>query len=917
MTPAIGPSPAERYAASRARAAHPAVTEFAGQYPFELDDFQVEACRSLEDGLSVLVCAPTGAGKTVVGEFAISLGLAGGQKSYYTTPIKALSNQKYNDLVDRHGSDRVGLLTGDNSINAAASVVVMTTEVLRNMLYVGSEALTGLGYVVMDEVHYLGDRFRGAVWEEVLIHLPDSVRLVALSATVSNAEEFGAWLVTVRGDTRVIVHEQRPVPLWQHVLVGSRLFDLFKDADPTSATVEGPADVNPELREYLSDRMRAWDVGTRGRVRRRGPGWRPPHRPDVVTRLDREGLLPLITFIFSRLGCDAAVRQCVLAGLWLTEPAERDEITALVEERTAGIPSEDLEVLGYWEWLDGLRRGMAAHHAGLIPAFKETVEELFVRGLVRAVFATETLALGINMPARCVLLERLTKFNGETHADITPGEYTQLTGRAGRRGIDIEGHAVVLWSPDIDLTRVAGLASTRTYPLRSSFRPSYNMAVNLVGQMGRSAARALLDASFAQFQADRGVAGLVAQIRRNEKSLDEYGTRMNCDRGDSREYMALRQELSEREAALSRAASRERRGAVAASLEALRTGDVIRVPAGRRAGLAIVLDPGLTPRDDPRPLVLTERRWAGRLSMMDFPVAVESIGSVRVPRHFNHRSPQERRDLAAALRRVAVPPGPSRRKGSPPDADEEVARLRAAVRAHPCHGCPDRDEHARWAERYRRLQRENAGLVRRVEGRTDSLGRTFDQICELLDQRGYLAGDEATPAGRRLARIWSESDLVVTECLRDGVWDALDPAELAAVISTLVYEARRDEPAVDRMPSPAVRDALADTLRVWGDVTEDEAELGLPASREPEPGFIWPVYRWARHDSLGRALGGSGDAISAELSAGDFVRWCKQVLDLLDQIATAPSEVDSPVPERARSASRALRRGVVAQSMQP
>ena len=917
MTPAISPSPAERYAASRDRAAHPAVTEFAGQYPFDLDDFQLEACRALEQGSSVLVCAPTGAGKTVVGEFAVFLALAGGQKCYYTTPIKALSNQKYNDLVDRHGSDRVGLLTGDNSINAAAPIVVMTTEVLRNMLYVGSDALTGLGYVVMDEVHYLGDRFRGAVWEEVLIHLPDSVRLVSLSATVSNAEEFGDWLVTVRGDTRVIVHEQRPVPLWQHVLVGSRLFDLFQDAEATSATVEGSADVNPELRQYLSDRMRASEVGRRGRVRQRGPGWRPPHRPDVVARLDREGLLPLITFIFSRLGCDAAVRQCVQAGLWLTDPAERDEITALVEERTAGIPSEDLEVLGYWEWLDGLCRGVAAHHAGLIPAFKETVEELFVRGLVRAVFATETLALGINMPARCVLLERLTKFNGETHADITPGEYTQLTGRAGRRGIDIEGHAVVMWGPDIDLARVAGLAATRTYPLRSSFRPSYNMAVNLVGQMGRSAARALLDASFAQFQADRGVAGLVAQIRRNEKSLDEYATRMSCDRGDFREYMALRQELSEREAAQARAASRERRGAVAASLEALRIGDVIRVPAGRRAGLAIVLDPGVTPRDDPRPLVLTERRWAGRLSMMDFPIAVETIGSVRVPRHFNHRSAQERRDLASALRRIAVPPGPSRGKGSPQHSDEEVARLRAGVRAHPCHGCPDRDEHARWAERYRRLQRENAGLVRRVEGRTDSLGRTFDQICALLDQRGYLAGDEATPAGRRLARIWSESDLVVAECLRDGVWDALDPAELAAVVSTLVYEARRDEPAGERMPTAAVRDAFADTLRVWGDITEDEADLGLPASREPELGFVWPVYRWARRESLGRALGGSGDAISAELSAGDFVRWCKQVLDLLDQIATAPGETDAPVRERARSASRALRRGVVAQGMQP
>ncbi len=477
------------------------------------------------------MCAPTGAGKTVVGEFAVFLALAAGQKCYYTTPIKALSNQKFNDLVDRHGARSVGLLTGDNSINADAPIVVMTTEVLRNMLYVGSDALTGLGYVVMDEVHYLGDRFRGAVWEEVLIHLPDSVRLVALSATVSNAEEFGDWLVTVRGDTRVIVHEQRPVPLWQHMLVGSRLFDLFPDSGSTSAPTSQPPAVNPELRHYLTERMRNFEIGPRGRDRRRGPGWRPPHRPDVVTRLDREGLLPLITFIFSRVGCDAAVRQCVQAGLWLTDPAERDEITALVEHRTVGIPAEDLEVLGYWEWLDGLRRGVAAHHAGLIPVFKETVEELFVRGLVRAVFATETLALGINMPARSVLLERLTKFNGETHADITPGEYTQLTGRAGRRGIDVEGHAVVLWGPDIDLARVAGLASTRTYPLRSSFRPSYNMAVNLVGQMGRSAARALLDASFAQFQADRGVAGLIAQIRRNENAVAEYATRMRLRSG--------------------------------------------------------------------------------------------------------------------------------------------------------------------------------------------------------------------------------------------------------------------------------------------------------------------------------------------------------------------------------------------------
>src|SRR6185312_2745887 len=285
-------------------------------------------------------------------------------------------------------------------------------------------------------------------------------------------------------------------------------------------------------------------------------GWRPPHRPDVISRLDHEGLLPAITFVFSRAGCDAAVRQCVYAGLWLTDEDERSAIDALIDERTAGLPAEDLEVLGYWEWRDGLRRGVAAHHAGLIPAFKETVEELFVRGLVRAVFATETLALGINMPARTVVLERLTKFNGEAHVDITPGEYTQLTGRAGRRGIDVEGHAVVVWSPEVDPQRVAGLASSRTYPLRSSFRPSYNMAVNLVGQMGRDAARRLLEASFAQFQADRAVSGSIAQIRRNAETLDQYRDHMHCHLGDFAEYARLRRELTERESTLAREGAR-------------------------------------------------------------------------------------------------------------------------------------------------------------------------------------------------------------------------------------------------------------------------------------------------------------------------------------------------------------------------
>ncbi|MDP9116708.1 MAG: DEAD/DEAH box helicase [Actinomycetota bacterium] len=921
-------SPSERYSAARQRSRYPAMSTFGAEYEFALDDFQIEACRFLEDGYGVLVCAPTGAGKTVVGEFAIHLALASGQKCFYTTPIKALSNQKFSDLVRRHGPDRVGLLTGDNSVNADAPIVVMTTEVLRNMLYVGSSALTGLGYVVMDEVHYLGDRFRGAVWEEVIIHLPASVRLVSLSATVSNAEEFGDWLISVRGETRVIVHEQRPVPLWQHMLVGTRMFDLFDGSAPRarsadSTAVADPSALNPELRRYIGERMRYLDPGS-GAYRRGGGrqsrGWRPTPRPDVIARLDGEGLLPAITFIFSRAGCDAAVSQCVHAGLWLTDEDERAEIDRVTDEMTSAIPAEDLEVLGYWDWRDGLRRGVAAHHAGMLPAFKETVEQLFVSGLVRAVFATETLALGINMPARSVVLERLTKFNGEGHVDITPGEYTQLTGRAGRRGIDIEGHAIVLWQPELDPVRVAGLASTRTYPLRSSFRPSYNMAVNLVGQLGRTAARDLLESSFAQFQADRSVTGTVRQIRRIETTIAEHETQAACHLGDFAQYADLRRRLSDREAELSREGTRERRGAVAASLEALKPGDVIRVPTGRRAGLAAVLDSGLHPRDDPHPLVITEANWGGRLSMIDFSVSVEVLGHVRVPKHANVKSPQDRRDIAARLRALNLPDEPRGKRRAPRGAGDDalVLELRGALRADPCHQCADREQHARWAERSNRLRKEADALRRRMEGRTNSLGRTFDSICTLLESRGFLVHDEATAAGDQLSRIWSEADLVIAECLRAECWESLDSAELAAVVSTLVYEPRRDERPADRMPTTPIRDALAASVRIWAGVADDEAELGLPRSREPELGLVWAIYRWSRGERLDKVLAAAAET-GAELTAGDFVRWCKQVLDLLEQLASAPSAsgMQSTIPTVARAAAGSIRRGVIAQSMRP
>src|SRR4051794_26697384 len=375
-------SPAERYAAARRRNDHIALRDFATGYSFGLDPFQIDACEALEEGHGVLVAAPTGAGKTVVGEFAVFLALNSGGKCFYTTPIKALSNQKYHDLVERHGAGNVGLLTGDNSVNGDAPVVVMTTEVLRNMLYAGSPTLRGLSYVVMDEVHYLADRFRGAVWEEVILHLPDRVTLVSLSATVSNAEEFGEWLQEVRGDTTVIVEEHRPVPLWQSVLVGRRLNDLFVD--------DAQHDVNPTLTRLAADEARFARIQP---SRPQRGGRRPrsridvPTRPEVVESLDRAGLLPAIVFIFSRAGCNAAVLQCLRTGIRLVDPQERTRIRAIVQQRTADLPQEDLRALGYGEFADALERGVAQHHAGMLPVFKEIVEQLFAEGLVKVVFA--------------------------------------------------------------------------------------------------------------------------------------------------------------------------------------------------------------------------------------------------------------------------------------------------------------------------------------------------------------------------------------------------------------------------------------------------------------------------------------------------------------------------------------------------
>jgi ATP-dependent RNA helicase HelY len=914
-------SPAERYRAARSRAAHPEVRAFAETLPFPLDDFQREGCEAISDGRSVLVAAPTGAGKTVVGEFAVRYARLRGEKAFYTTPIKALSNQKFRELTAVHGPAAVGLLTGDTSINGEADIVVMTTEVLRNMIYAGSRSLDRLGVVVLDEVHYLADRFRGSVWEEVIVHLDQKTLIVALSATVSNAEEFGDWLTEVRGNTAVIVSETRPVPLWPHVLLREGIYDLYSPGVDPARPGPNPR-LNPEL-EALARRQRHGDQKThptrmdygRARGRPRPPARRAPPRFAVVDVLDQRDLLPAIVFVFSRAGCDDAVDQVRSAGVALTTPEQRRQIADVIEARCAGMSGEDLGALGFTHWRDHLEAGIAAHHAGMIPLFKEIVEELFAAGLIKVVFATETLALGINMPARCVVLEKLVKWDGESHKDLTAGEYTQLTGRAGRRGIDIEGHAVVVDHAGFDVEALGRLASRRTYPLVSSFQPSYNMTLNLVVRSGVARAREVLEMSFAQYQADRSVVTQARRVRELDGVLGGYRDAAACDRGDFMAYAALRERISQMQKSDVRRETRDRHDATAQALRALRVGAVLRILGGKRKGIVVVVAPDRS--DQPRPVVVTSEARTFRLGPADLHQGFEEVGEVRVPKKFDARKAPARRDLAAQLeaRRAEFGPPPASRRRGPVrsgGSEAELDQARREMLAHPCHQCPDREDHARWAERYFKVLRDRDRLTGEISRETGSIARIFDRRCAVLTELAYLSGsgDDLTPTedGLMLRTVYSENDLAIAECLRSSAWDHLGAPGLAAAVSSLVYQGRKEEddrqPRIPQGPTGPLGLALRDTVRIWSRIDELHGEYRLPRAPAPHWGIVGAVHAWTQGKNLDAVLRGT------ELAPGDMVRWFKQVIDVLDQVArVAPN---SETRRRATSAIQSMRRGIVA-----
>jgi len=828
---------------------------FFERLPFTPDRFQLEAVAAIARGGSVVVTAPTAAGKTLVAEAAVQIAISEGLRSFYTTPIKALSNQKFADFREIHGHDAVGLLTGDNVIDGDAPIVVMTTEVLRNMIYADSPALGRLGFVVLDEVHYLQDRQRGSVWEEVIIHLPPEIPILALSATMANSAEFTEWVRERRGETTLVVEDTRPVPLESQFMIKDRhregAIEMLPVFDKRGARA------NPDILRLLKK--------NRGRHRR----FAAPRRLEVVEHLARRDLIPLIYFIFSRAGVDQAAALVARGGLGLTNEAERQEIRNVAESRTAQLSQGDLGVLGYPGWLGNLEKGVAAHHAGLVPAFKEATEELFRQGLVKVVFATDTLALGINMPARAVVLERFTKFSGDGHDLLRPGDYTQLTGRAGRRGIDVAGTAVILFDHQVPFDRVAAIAAEGSHPLTSSFQPTYNMAVNMVACYDQDRAKELLRASFVQFRADYRAALLNDRAMAQASEIADLRQEAESSYGDIWEFSAD-------------GAAAQIGSILRDFVQLTEAGDVLRLSKDLD-DCWVILARGYGA--NPRLLLVNGVADVRRLSADRLPPEVTRVGRVGLPEPVRSRDTRYQGHVARRLREFV------------PDDDW----LSPGVVGHPVAEDPDLAHKLALVRRVHRMEKELGKLQRRQKNAGSGVVADFQRRLGLLEELEYVRGWALQAKGERLRFLYSELDLLLAESVDRELLTETAAPDLAALCTLFTYEPRSAD-SLGEWPTTLTADRGARIFELRDQLVELELKHRFQPMRHIDAGFAAIAYDWTDGAALEQLFDDDG------AQAGDFVRNMRQLLDLLRQLRDRYPDLADP----ARQAVRRIDRGVVA-----
>jgi superfamily II RNA helicase len=853
--------------------------QFRARYPFPLDDFQVEACQAIAAGSSVIVAAPTGAGKTLVAEFAIMLALARGKRIAYTTPLKALSNQKFADFTRAFGEDQVGILTGDVKVNPQARVLVMTTEILRNMFYTGG--LPDLGWVVLDECHYMGDEDRGTVWEEIIVNAPKDVALVALSATVANVREIADWISLVHRPIVPVYHPHRPVPL------SYALADLAGEIHDFDKVRTGQAQVVGDERRSQDDRGRWF---TRRVV-----------DPTVLIEdLEARGWLPAIYFIFSRAGCERAMAEVLTEGRGLLSREQRREVDVAIGEalhESPGMGDSELNQTIF----RALGLGIGVHHAGILPSLKRLTERLFEQGLCKVVFATETMSLGIHMPARSVVLQSLTKRTERGFRSLLHNELTQMAGRAGRRGIDTEGKCVIALDARDGVEDVVRVVDGSPEPIESQFKLGYGSVALLIATGAPpEVLRRRVEASFGQYQNLKRMHEMEAEVQRLEsKAAEARGFAAPCgDFSRIGRYRKVREEVEARRRASGRGGRGER-----SPIEA-EPGRLVVVKRRGAPSLAAIL--GVHSIRGHRALVdaLLPHGAVIRLKAGAIKQILWSTPPLVVPRD-RGRDPRGLHHLAAQLSELDPRELLER---------ERAQRPEAALGNVECHRCPWGST-ARCDQAWREVDRLGERLAQRrqaLESLRGAYWHEFLRVVEVLEQFGAVRAGRLEAKGRLIAGLRHDNELLVAEVITRGVLTDLTLPETAAVCSALSEESRSGEPGVARVflkTRPKLRRKLEQIAAAAESVGEAQRHRGLGMPLSVHPGFMPSVYRWASGDDdwAGIVQGAFGG------HEGDLIRAMRRLIDLLRQLGEN-AEVPSPTARLLLQAARTIDRGIVFES---
>ncbi|NCJ07437.1 DEAD/DEAH box helicase [Synechococcales cyanobacterium C] len=849
-------------------------------FPFPLDDFQQAAIAALNAGQSVVVSAPTGSGKTLIGEYAIHRALAQGRRIFYTTPLKALSNQKLRDFRAQFGHDQVGLLTGDLSVNREAPILVMTTEIFRNILYGTllddlSPSLTGVEAVVLDECHYMNDRQRGTVWEESIIYCPAEIQLIALSATIANAAQLADWMSWVHGSTQLIFSDVRPVPLRFEFGNAKGLFPLLNDAQ---------TQIHPQMRRHLPKR-------TNGRR---------PYRsdlPDLVTllaQLQGRQMLPAIYFIFSRRGCDQALQS--LSDLTLLSAQEAQEIQARIDAFLADHPD-----IGRSTHVEALYQGVAAHHAGLLPLWKGFVEELFQQGLIKVVFATETLAAGINMPARTTIISSLSKRTDLGHRLLTPSEFLQMSGRAGRRGMDSLGYVITLQTPFEGAKEAAYLATAGAEPLESQFTPSYGMVLNLLQTHTLEEAQALIERSFGQYLAIQQLAPQKQAIVTLEQEQAQLQAKLSgIDLKALKSYQKLRERLKEEQRLLKtlQTQANEYQGSILAP-------EAAKAQPGTRLGIKLRGVPGSTLTQPQVAVLMAQLPGSGQLPYLvclnaenqwhivachdvlalDTPISLVVDGTplplpANLPRKLGQSHPGDDQSAILAQRLSAVNWEPD------PEVWAQFQRLNAVqeqLDQHAAHDSRQRHpQYLRWLRRTQVLESQLRDRRSKLDRQMHLHWQAFLSLVEILQTFEALQSLAPTVLGQVAAAVRGENELWLALALTSGALDALDPQHLASACAALVVEGSRSDSWTRYPLSSPVKATLTQLqplrrkLIQW----QHRHNVVFPVWLDLE--LVGLVEQWALETSWADLCA------HTSLDEGDIVRILRRTLDVLSQIPHLP-----------------------------